>query len=79
MTGYGGGYPNSRPHNNSGGATQSKSGDHFTPLCRKSGYDKTMGAMDSRTKSQYPHSGKHYQYESAGDGTGGNTLGWHPE
>lgn len=76
---YGGGYPNHGNSNNSGGGATPKSGKHYTPLCRKSGYNSTMGAMDSRVRSQYPHTGKHYQYESAGDGQGGNVLGYSPE
>lgn len=77
--GYGGGYPRGRPTNNSGGATQAKSGDHFTPICRNSGYSKTMGAMANKTRSQHPHLSTHYQYESADKDDAANVLGWSPE
>jgi hypothetical protein len=65
--------------NNSGGATQPKTGDQYTPLCRKSGYDKTMGACSSTTKTGHPHTGKHYQYESAMVDDQANLHGWDPE
>lgn len=73
------GYPNKRPSNNSGGATQAKTGDGYTPLCRNSGYTKTMGAMDSKTRSGHPHTSKHYQWESASVDDTANVLGWSPE
>ncbi len=79
MAKYGGGMPRGRPHNNSGGATQAKSGDQYTPLCRASGYTKTMGAMGSSVRTQAPHMSKHYQYESAMTDDGANVLGWSPE
>lgn len=76
---HGGGMPRGRPSNNSGGGTQPKSGDAYTPLCRNSGYNKTMGAMASSTRSQHQHTGKHYQYESAMIDPQANLLGWSPE
>ncbi len=76
---YGGGMPRGKPHNNSGGATQAKTGDQYTPLCRNSGYTKTMGAMANGTRTQHPHTPKHYKYESAMVDDGANLLGWSPE
>lgn len=76
---YGGTYRGGGHSNNSGGAAQAKSGTHYTPLCRLKGYSTTMSAMGSRTMSQHPHTSKHYRYEDAGEGTGGNTVGWSPE
>lgn len=65
--------------NNSGGATQPKSGVHLVPLCRGAGYSATMQAMQNRTRTRHPHTDKHYRYEGAGEGTGGNVHGWSPE
>ena len=79
MAKYGGGMPNRRPTNNSGGATQAKSGKMYVPLCRNAGYTATMGAMDNKTRTQYPHTGQHYQYESANVDDQANVLGWSPE
>lgn len=76
---YGGGMPRGKPHNNSGGATQAKTGDQYTPLCRNSGYTKTMGACANGTRTQYPHMPKHYQYEGAMVDDSANVLGWSPE
>lgn len=75
MSGYKGG----GKKNNSGGGTQPKTGKQYTPLCRAKGYNETEAAMGSRTRTQHPHTSKHYQYEDAGSGTGGNTIGWMPE
>jgi hypothetical protein len=79
MAKYGGGMPRGKPHNNSGGATQSKTGDQHTPLSRNMGYTKTMAACANGTRTQAPHTGKHYQYESAMVDDTGNVLGWSPE
>lgn len=76
---HGGGMPRGRPHNNSGGATQAKTGDQYTPLCRNAGYTKTMSAVANSTRTQFPHTGKHYQYESAMIDDTANLLGWSPE
>lgn len=66
--------------NNSGGATQPKSGDAYTPLCRGKGFSETMSAMESKTRSGHPATSKHNQWESAGGSeTGGNVHGWSPE
>lgn len=68
--------------NNSGaGATQKKSGDHFTPICRASGHDKTKSAsVESMTRSRYKGSNKHYHYErSSFFGDNENVHGYHPE
>jgi len=65
--------------NNHGGASQPKSGDHYTPLCRASGYDKTMGAMDSKTRSGHQHMSVNYDYKSAMMDDGANVVGYHPE
>jgi hypothetical protein len=65
--------------NNRGGAAQPKTGNHYTPICRASGYDKTMGAMDGRTRSGHQHSSTHYQYESAMKDDAANVHGYHPE
>lgn len=75
MSGYKGG----GKKNNSGGGTQAKTGDHYTPLCRASGFMRTEAAMGNKTRSRHQHTSKHYQYEDAGSGTGGNTIGWSPE
>jgi len=48
------------------GAAQAKTGWQATPLDRGNGYNKTMTAMDSKTKSRYPHMDRHYQYEDVG-------------
>lgn len=51
--------------NNSGaGATQVKTGDNAKAISRGAGYDATVDAMGSKTKSQYPHMDKHYHYEA---------------
>lgn len=76
---YGGGYPKHGNSNNSGGGTQPKTGKHYTPLCRKSQYSSTMGAMMSRVRSQHPHMDKHYQYEGISEDQGGHVLGYSPE
>lgn len=76
---HGGAYHGGGKKNNSGGATQAKTGDHYTPLCRSAGYSKTESAMSSKRGSMYPATSKHYQYEDAGSGTGGNMIGWSPE
>ncbi len=65
--------------NNSGGATQPKTGKHYVPLCRNKQFTTTMGAMMSRTASRYPHTSKHYQYEGISEDQGGNVHGWSPE
>ena len=65
--------------NNSGGGASPKSGDAYTPLCRASGYDKTMGTMNGKTKSGHQHTSKHYQYESADVDDTANLHGYHPE
>lgn len=50
--------------NNSGiGPIQPKTGDNAKAICRDAGYDATVGAMGNKTKSQFPHVDKHYQYE----------------
>ncbi len=76
---HGGGMPRGGAHNNSGGASQPKTGDQYTPLSRGAGYSKTMGAVANGTRTQFPHTGKHYQYESVGSDDGANLLGWSPE
>lgn len=65
--------------NNSGGATQPKSGDNLTAIARGVGYSRTESAMSSKRGSMYPATSKHNRYEDAGSGTGGNTIGWMPE
>ena len=79
MTKYGGGMPRGRPHNNSGGATQAKTGDQYTPLSPPSAYPKTLAACANGTRTQFPHTGKHYQYESAQVDDTGNVRRWSPE
>lgn len=65
---------------NSGGATQPKTGDQFTPLCRNKGFTSTMDAMSSRTRTGHPHTDKHYRYEGVvSTDQGGNVHGWSPE
>lgn len=39
--------------NNGGGGTAPKSGDMRVPTCRKAGFNKTMTAMGSSTRSAY--------------------------
>ncbi len=51
---------------NAMGAAAAKTGRQATPLDRHKGYDSTMDAMESKTRSQHPHMKKHYQYESVG-------------
>lgn len=79
MAKYGAGMPNRRPSNNSGGATQAKTGKQYTPLCRQSGFNTAMDAMTNRRGSQYPHASMHFQYEGISKDQGGNILGWSPE
>jgi hypothetical protein len=71
---HGGGYSN-----NSGGATQPKTGDQYTPLCRKSQYSHTMGAMMSKTRSGHMATKMHYGYINISEDQGGNILGYNPE
>lgn len=65
--------------NNSGGATQPKTGKQFTPLSRSSGYSSTMKAMDSKTRSGHTGSKENNLWKGAGEGQGGNIHGYHPE
>ncbi len=66
--------------NNGGGGTSPKSGDHYTPLCRKSGFNKTMSAMASGTRSGHAGGSTHNLWKkTAGHETGGNMRGWNPE
>ncbi len=65
--------------NNSGGGTQPKTGKQYTPLCRKSQYDTTMKAMDSKTRSGHAAGKENNLWKGAGEGQGGNIHGYHPE
>lgn len=57
--------------NNEGtGPIQPKSGDWLKAIDRGAGYDATVGAMGSKTRSQYPHVDKDYCYtDTTFDGT----------
>ncbi len=65
--------------NNSGGATQSKSGKQYVPLCRNKQYTTTMGAMMSRTRSRYPATKMNNLWQGISEDQGGNVLGYKPE
>lgn len=65
--------------NNGGGGTAPKSGDHYTPLCRRSGYMKTMESCASKTRSRHKGTEKHNRYESAMVDDTANVHGWDPE
>ncbi len=65
--------------NNHGGASQSKSGDHHTPISRGLGYSKTMSACESKTRSGHQHMPVNYDYKSAHIDDGANVHGWSPE
>lgn len=65
--------------NNSGGATKPKTGTMFTPLCRNKQYTTTMDACANRTRTGYPHTSKHYRYESAMVDDTANLHGYAPE
>ena len=65
--------------NNSGGATQPKTGTQYTPLCRNKQYTTTMEACANRTRTGHPHTSKHYQYESAMVDDTANLHGYDPE
>lgn len=41
-------------------------------IVRSSGDEKASGFMENRTRSHYKGTDKHYHYESAGEGWGGN-------
>ncbi len=63
--------------NNSGpGAIKPKPSESACSFVRSIGYQKTMKAFDNRTRSGHTATSKHYQYESAGSGLGGNVLGY---
>lgn len=66
-------------NNNSGGGTQAKSGKQYTPLCRRSQYSSTMGAMMSKTRSHYPATQMNNLYKGISEDQGGNILGYNPE
>lgn len=68
-------------NNASFGPIQPKSGDSLTPLCRKSGFNKTNDAIQSKTRSRYNAAGGpnyKYSFTSFGD-QGGNVHGYNPE
>lgn len=77
---HGAGYSGGGKKNNSGGATQPKTGKQYVPLCRQSGYDQALTAVENKTRSQYPHTAKHYHYESTGFfGDNEEVVGYRPE
>ena len=61
------------------GAAAAKTGRMATPLDRHKGFSSTMDAMGSKTRTQYPHMDKHYQYEDVGGTNNGccNERGQH--
>lgn len=65
--------------NNSGGATQSKTGAQYTPLCRSKQFSSTMDAMMNKTKSGHQHSSMNYDWKGISEDQGGNVHGYHPE
>jgi len=65
--------------NNSGGATQPKTGKQYVPICRKKQYSTTMMAMMSKTRSRYAGTSKHNHYEGISEDQGGNLHGYMPE
>lgn len=48
------------------GAAAAKTGRQETPLNRHKGFSMTMDAMGSKTKTQFPHMDRHFQYEDVG-------------
>lgn len=66
--------------NNGGGGTAPKSGDHYTPLCRKSGFTKTLTALASGTRSPaHGTSVNNLWKKTVSHEQGGNVRGWYPE
>jgi len=65
--------------NNSGGATQSKSGKQYVPLCRKAQYSTTMDAMMSRTRSRHQATKVNNLWQGISTDQGGNVRGYNPE
>lgn len=76
--GYGGAYHGGAKNNTGISSIQAKTGVNAEVLNRGLGYARTEVAMSSKKGSMYPASSKHYQYEDAGSGTGGNNIGWMP-
>lgn len=77
---YGGGYPSKGGYsNNSGGATQPKTGNQYVPLCRSKQYSTTMGAMMSKARSGYPATKENNLYKGIVEDQGGHVLGYMPE
>ena len=66
--------------NNGGGGTAPKSGDMYTPLCRKSGFNKTMSSMASGTCSRHKGTSMHNLWQkTVSHDQGGNVKGYNPE
>jgi hypothetical protein len=66
-------------NNNSGGGTESKTGKQYVPLCRKAGFNTTMDAMISRTRSRHMATSMNNLWKGISKDQGGNILGWSPE
>lgn len=66
-------------NNNSGGATQPKTGKQYVPLCRSKQYSTAMDAMMNKTRSGHQHSSMNYHYQGISDDQGGNVHGYRPE
>lgn len=68
-------------NNPSVGGMKSKTDFNATVLCRKSGFNSTMGAMGSRTRSSHSATSKHNRWEGIGSPTeqGGRVRGYNPE
>jgi hypothetical protein len=66
-------------NNNSGGATQPKTGKQYVPLCRSKQRSTTMSAMMNKTRSGYPATKENNLYKGISEDQGGNVLGYSPE
>lgn len=63
--------------NEGAGAAQAKTGDNVKALVRSAGYGATVGAIQSKTKSNYPASSMAWHYEGvSGYGDNENILGY---
>lgn len=59
-------------NNSQKGGASPHNADIAKAIVRSSGDATAMGFMDNRTRSPHKGTDKHYQYESAGEGWGGN-------
>jgi hypothetical protein len=56
------------------GAAQAKTGKLREALSRPAGYNATMSAMASKTRSAHKGSGKHNRWEGVGENSGNDNL-----